>query len=210
MEKVLPMPLSKRVFDVATSLFLLVVTFPLWAFFLAVIFLEHILRGRPFDPLFYREVRISRGKKFLLYKFNIFDQRAINELRENHIFIHTKNLEHDGKLILMGKILRQVYLDELPQLLNVLRGDMSLVGPRPLNEEVYNNIMSVQTPPQAFLPAGITGLFQSYKGSEGKTSAELDAEYMRQFSQRKGFSLVFYDLSILLRTIKVILRAKGV
>lgn len=210
MKKALPIPLSKRIFDVIISLFLLVVSCPFWIFFLVIIFLEHVLRGHPFDPLFYREIRISRGKKFLLYKFNIFDQRVIDELRENNTFIHTKKLEHEGKLIFIGEILRRIYMDELPQLFNVLHGDMSLVGPRPLNEEVYNNIISVRVPEQALIPAGITGLFQSYKGSEKKTSAELDAEYLRQYSRRNGLSLVLYDLSILLRTIKVILRARGV
>lgn len=210
MEKPLPVPLSKRLFDIVVSVFLLIVASPLWVFFLAAIFFEHSLYGHPRDPLFYREVRISRGKKFLLYKLNIFDQRVIDAFRKNNIFIHTKNLEHEGKLILTGRVLRQVYLDELPQLFNVLRGDMSLVGPRPLNEEVYNNMISVQTPPQALLLAGITGLFQSYKGTERKTAAELDAEYIRQYSHRNGFSLIIYDLSILLRTIKVILLAKGI
>ena len=106
--------------------------------------------------------------------------------------------------------MRQIYLDELPQLFNVIIGDMSLVGPRPLNEEVYNKDSSVRIPAQAIVPAGITGLFQSYKGKEGKTSVELDAEYVRQFKSRSGLSLVIYDFIIILRTIKVILRAKGV
>ena len=205
-----PIPLTKRIFDVVVSLIILVLTLPLWMFLLIIIFLEHILRGHPFDPLFYREIRISRGKKFFLYKFNIFDQRVIDTLRKNGIFIHTKNLEYEDKLILIGKVLRQIYLDELPQLFNVIRGDMSLVGPRPLNEEVYNSIISTRVPAQALLLAGITGLFQSYKGKDGKTSAELDKEYIRQFLLRSGPSLVLYDLTIIFRTVKVILRARGI
>ena len=205
-----PIPLLKRLFDVFVSLLLFIFTFPLWVFFLIAIFLEHALKGRPFDQLFYRETRISRGKKFSLYKFNIFNQRVIDALRKDNVFIHTKNLENNGNLIFVGKILRQIYLDELPQLFNVIIGDMSLVGPRPLNEEVYNKDSSVRIPAQAIVPAGITGLFQSYKGKEGKTSVELDAEYVRQFKSRSGLSLVIYDFIIILRTIKVILRAKGV
>jgi len=202
-------PLAKRIFDILVAGTILTLISPIWILILILIFIEHTLRGHPLDPLFYKETRMSKGQPFTLYKFNIFDQRVIEDLRKNDIFIHTKKLEHTGKLILIGKILRQIYLDELPQLLNVLRGDMSLVGPRPLNIEVYANLKS-ENRTQAKIPAGITGLFQSYKGKDQKTSMELDAEYFRHFSTKSGLWIVAFDILILLRTVKVVLRARGI
>ena len=209
MKPPLPIPMSKRIFDIVIALIITLLTSPFWLLVTAIIFLEHFFRGHPLDPLFYTETRISKGRPFTLYKFNIFDQRVIDTLRKKGVFIHTKKLEHAGKTIFVGKALRQIYMDELPQLWNVLRGEMSLVGPRPLNIEVCNSLSPNERVLER-IPAGITGLFQSYKGSDGKTSKELDAEYLHNFLTKSGFQLISYDTKIIFRTLKVVLRSKGI
>ena len=148
-----PLPLiwQKRFFDVTLSTLILVLVSPIIVVFIVLIFLEHILLRHPLDPIFYFDERMSRNKMIPLCKFNIFDQRVVDALRGQHVFIHTKELEWNGNTTLTGKILRQVYLDELPQLWNVLRGDMSLVGPRPLNKEVYENIEVISVRPLAYI-----------------------------------------------------------
>lgn len=140
MQPPLSMPISKRLFDIVVSGVIVLIMSPFWLLVLLLIFVEHALRGYPFDPLLYKETRISRGKPFTLFKFNIFDQRVVDRIQKSGVFIHTKKLEHAGKTIFIGKILRQIYMDELPQFFNVLRGDMSIVGPRPLNMEVCNSL----------------------------------------------------------------------
>lgn len=134
-------------------------------------FLEHVVRGFPADPLFYKEERISRNTIFTLYKFNIFNQRIIDSLRKQNKFIYTKKLERDGDTIYVGKILRQIYLDELPQLFNVFMGKMSLVGPRPLNKQLYTIASAIRPHPLAYIAGGMTGNFQSVKDIPGRTSS---------------------------------------
>lgn len=205
----LPIVWQKRAFDFVVSLFLLVLSAPLFLFFVLSIFIEHCLRGRPLDPIFYSEGRISKGKLFKLYKFNIFDQRIVETCRRENKFIHTKELERNGSLILIGKILKQIYMDELPQLFNVFKGEMSLVGPRPLNQEIFAHMSAGGVPPLARIQGGMTGNYQSHKNTRGVTAAELEARYLEQYIQRSGWRLVLLDIKILLRTIKVLLRAKG-
>jgi lipopolysaccharide/colanic/teichoic acid biosynthesis glycosyltransferase len=205
----LPMIWQKRLFDLIVGAFLLILTSLLFVLFIALIILEHTLRGRPFDPLFYRDTRMSRGTTFRLYKFNIFDQYAVETLQKNGAFIHTKKLEWGGHVTIIGKILRQIYLDELPQLFNVLKGDMSLVGPRPVNLEVYATMCEKGVPPLALISGGMTGSYQSRKNTKGVTAAALEAEYLVQY-KRGGWRIVLVDTLTVLRTIKVVLRAKGV
>lgn len=207
-----PLPLiwQKRLFDIVFSFLLGVALSPLILFILLALKVEQILRGRHLDPLLYSETRISRGKPFTMYKFNLFDHAVVEDLQKNGTFIHTKHLEWNGHLTLVGKALRQVYLDELPQLINVLRGEMSLVGPRPLNEEVYARLIQNGPPPLAYLKGGMTGNYQSRKDTRGKSAAELEVEYLEVARTKSGWRLVLLDLRIMLRTIKVLLRAQGV
>src|SRR3989338_3693447 len=205
----LPVFWQKRFFDVVVGGLLLVLALPLFILFTALIALEHAVRGRPFDPLFYREQRVSRGVIFRLCKFNIFDQRVVEDMRSRNIFIHTKDLEHMGQLIVVGKVLKQIYLDELPQLFNVLKGEMSLVGPRPVNLEVFARMYEKGVPSVALVLGGMTGSYQSYKNPRAPTAATLEAAYLEQY-QRGGWWVVLADIKIIVRTLKVLLRAKGV
>lgn len=206
----LPTIWQKRVFDFLASFILLIILSPLFLSFLTLIFLEHLLRGHPFDPLFYSEYRVSRGKLFKIYKFNIFNQRVIDTYRREGKFIHTKVLEKNGGLTLVGMFLKQIYLDELPQLYNVLRGEMSLVGPRPLNREVFAQVAARGIPAQAIILGGMTGNFQSLKDTRGRSAATLEQEYLHICRSKGGWQVVLTDIQILLRTLKVLLRAKGV
>jgi lipopolysaccharide/colanic/teichoic acid biosynthesis glycosyltransferase len=206
----LPIVWQKRAFDLVAGLFLLALSAPLFLFFVLLIFIEHALRGHPLDPVFYAEDRISRGSLFKLYKFNIFNHRVVETYRQQKKFIHTKELEKNGDLIFVGNVLKQVYLDELPQLFNVLRNEMSLVGPRPLNRDVFARMSVHGVPPVARIQGGMTGNYQSHKNTRGVTAAELEARYLGQYIQRSGWRLVLLDIKILLRTIKVLLRARGV
>lgn len=192
------------------SAFLLVLLFPVFFCFLLFIFIEHVVRGRPSDPLFYVDVRMSRGAAFSLYKFNIFNQCVVDSMRARGLFIHTKTLEKNGGLIVVGTVLKQIYMDELPQLVNVLRGDMSLVGPRPINKEVFAELAKRMVPPQALIQGGMTGNFQSYKDTRGRSAEALEEDYLRLYRERSGWALVLTDIKIILRTCKVLARAQGI
>lgn len=163
-------------------------------------------------PLFYRQTRIGRyGKPFSVFKFRTMVQdadRVLEKYLESNPALRleweaTQKLKDDPRITRAGKILRRLSLDELPQLINVLRGEMSLVGPRPIvSEEVQKYGKSFELYKR--VTPGITGLWQ-VSGRNDTTYAErvrLDEYYVRNWS-------LWLDIYILMRTVWVVLRGKG-
>jgi len=190
-----PRPLAKRLLDVAVAAFLLLVFSPL---FIAALVAYGL---RPF----YREPRVSAGRTFGLLKFRTL--RADVLARAGG---HARPLEADpDNLTWLGRhVLKPWYLDEVPQLWNVLRGDFSLVGPRPWPPELVEQQRAEGLTYRDEVPAGLTGLAQLSKGSEHRY-ADLDLEYIAHASRLGGWGRVRYDLEILLRTLGVIARGQG-
>jgi lipopolysaccharide/colanic/teichoic acid biosynthesis glycosyltransferase len=188
-------PFAKRVLDIAVAAPLLLLALPLFA----LVFVAY--RGRPF----YREPRISRGRTFGLLKFRTL--RADVLARADG---HARPLEADpANLTWLGRhVLKPWYLDEVPQLWNVLRGDFSLVGPRPWPPQLVARQRAEGLTYRDEVPAGLTGLAQLSKGSEHRY-ADLDLEYVVRAAELGGWGLVRYDLEILARTIGVVARGQG-
>jgi lipopolysaccharide/colanic/teichoic acid biosynthesis glycosyltransferase len=194
--------LFKRIFDVVAAGALLVVASP----FLAVVALLTKL-GSP-GPVFYVSWRAGVGEKpFPCYKFRTMCVGADVQQEE----LESRNeadgclfkIRDDPRVTRVGRFLRRTSLDELPQLVNVLKGDMSLVGPRPLpmrDVELMDERHKVR---HAVLP-GMTGLWQvsGRSGLKAVDMMELDMEYIRTWSWRA-------DMRILWRTLAVVLSRKG-
>ena len=206
----LSIPYLKRLFDIIFSLLIIIITIPLFIIILLVIFIEHLLLGDILAPLFYTEKRISQGKPFNFKKFNIFKPRIIAKLKKQNIFIHTKNLEHSNGLTAVGFSLKNIYLDELPQLFNVLKGDISIVGPRPVNLEVYQKLLDKGVKTKSIIKAGLTGNFQSLKGITQKTDIQLDQEYIDFCQNNSSWKIVWFDIKIILRTFIIVFKAEGI
>ena len=124
-------PTPKLVLDKTLSAALLIVLSPVFAFLLVAMGLDALLRQRDRGPWLYREPRVSRGREFDLLKFRTLRRDVLDEIdpAESHARLHEAdetNLTWAGR-----RLLKPRYLDELPQIWNVFRGDMSLVGPRP-------------------------------------------------------------------------------
>jgi exopolysaccharide biosynthesis polyprenyl glycosylphosphotransferase len=192
----------KRPADVLASLLGLVILSPV---FLALSILVKLdSRG----PVFFKQMRVGKdGREFEFYKFRSMVQDA-EQLKDD--LMHLNELEgpvfkisNDPRITPFGRFLRRTSLDELPQLLNVLRGDMSLVGPRPPLPAEVANYESWQRQKLSVLP-GITCLWQiSGRNHIGFTEwMRLDIEYIR----RQSFGV---DLKILLRTLPAVLLRKG-
>jgi lipopolysaccharide/colanic/teichoic acid biosynthesis glycosyltransferase len=164
-----------------------------------------LLSRRDRGSLFYREPRISRGRTFGLLKFRTL--RADVQRRSEG---HARLLEGDPtNLTWVGRrILKPWYLDELPQLWNVLRGDISLVGPRPWPPELVERQRAEGLTYRDELTAGLTGPAQVTKGS-GRRYADLDLEYAERCRRLGSWALARYDVQILVRTIGVIARREG-
>ncbi len=209
---IVPTHPMKRLFDICMSLALLVLLSPIIFLFLILILLEHCIRLRPLDPLFYSEIRWSGGKQFTIFKFNIFRQDVIDALRAQSEFIDTKTLERNGSLLHVGWIFKQIYLDELPQLWNVLMGDMSIVGPRPVNTKVHEILARNGRCDKDRIRAGMTGHYQATHKLErsGGSQERLDHYYIEYCAHNPWYKVILLDVHIMLRTIKVLIFARGI
>lgn len=193
----------KRSIDILVSLFLMVLFLPL---FVAIAL---IIRVTSHGPVFFIQERVGYNKrKFNLLKFRTMVKNAeelqpgvehLNEV-DGPIF----KIKNDPRITKFGKFLRKTSLDELPQLINVLKGDMSLVGPRPLPLRDLR-LFVTQGPKRRFsVRPGITGLWQVNGRSETKFDEliEYDLEYIDSWTP-------WLDLKIMLKTIPVVIGGTG-
>jgi lipopolysaccharide/colanic/teichoic acid biosynthesis glycosyltransferase len=191
----------KRAVDIAGAALLLVALLPLM---LAVTLVVAV--SSPGHPLF-RQRRAGRaGREFGMWKFRTMVVEAerlrpllIGDSRDADWL----DLERDPRVTRTGRVLRRTSLDELPQLVNVLLGDMSLVGPRPLPLEEHGRIPEWAAARTDVRP-GITGLWQ-VRGRAALGFVEmlqLDCEYVRD-------ATLWVDLKLLVRTVPAVLAAKG-
>jgi len=171
-----------------------------------------MIRGKPKRPLLYKEKRVSAGKVFMMYKFNVFDDTVVESMHRLGKHIDTKALEQNGQTTVVGKFLIKFYMDELPQVWNVLLGDMSIVGTRPVEFGYYQKFDEERKREKGRVKAGITGHFQSHKGryTYGEQSRLLDKEYADYFHNNPWYKVLWFDVIIILRTFVVVLQAKGI
>ena len=198
-------PIPKRLLDLLVSGVLLLVFSPVLLVVLVAFALDVLLSPRDRGSLFYREARISRGRTFGLLKFRTLRSDVLERSAG-----HARLLEADAaNLTWIGRrLLKPWYVDELPQLWNVVRGDISLVGPRPWPPELVDRQRAEGLIYRDELTAGLTGTAQITKGS-GQRYADLDLAYAERVRSLGSWALVRYDLQILVRTIGVIARGEG-
>ena len=192
--------ITKRIFDVVASLLVLAVTWPFMLLATLAIYLESGGRG----PIFYHQVRV--GENWRLFQVTKFRSMRVDAEADGVARWAQKN---DSRITLVGALLRKTRIDELPQLFNVLRGDMSFVGPRP-ERPMFVEKLSAQIPfysERHRVKPGITGWAQisySYGASEEDAVQKLqyDLYYVKNYS-------LFLDLLILLQTAEVVLWGRG-
>ncbi|HWK56114.1 MAG TPA: sugar transferase [Parapedobacter sp.] len=204
-------PPTKRLFDVVVAGLLLLLLSPLMLLIALLIKLDS--KG----PIVYKSKRAGTGYKvFDFYKFRSMRVNAEKELDElatlnqyaanNGVSAFVK-IKNDPRITKLGSLLRNTSLDELPQLFNVLRGDMSLVGNRPLPLYEAQELTSDEWAMRFLGPAGITGLWQVTKRGGSEMSDEerrrLDNDYASDFS-------FWMDLKILLKTVPALFQRESV
>ena len=196
--------------DKSVALALLVVLSPVFVVVVSAMGIDMLVDRRDRGPWLYRERRISRGREFDLLKFrtlrrDVLAQAAGPEAHARLLEADAANLTWAGR-----RILKPWYLDELPQLFNVLRGDMSLVGPRPWPPSMVAKQVEKGFDYRNEIIAGWTGPAQVQKGvTEPEGYAQLDLAYVSECRTRSGFRLVTLDLALLWQTVKVIARGEG-
>ncbi|MBK7290734.1 MAG: sugar transferase [Chitinophagaceae bacterium] len=191
----------KRVIDITISSLLLIAAFPLFLIIAIGIKLES--RG----PIFYNALRAGRGFRiFNFYKFRTMEvdaDKKVGSVKHLNKYANTEKgvgflkIYNDPRVTRFGKFLRKTSLDELPQLINVLKGDMSLVGNRPLPIYEASTLTTNEFVERFMAPAGITGLWQIKKKSKPNMTAEerigLDISYARKHN-------FLYDIKIIAKT----------
>ncbi len=193
---------GKRLFDVVGSGLLLLLLLPLLAVVAAAVRLDD---G---GPVLFRQRRVGRGdRSFDILKFRTMvvgaDRMQLTLAADNVTDGLLFKLRSDPRVTRVGRLLRPTSLDELPQLWNVLRGDMSLVGPRPLAVEPH--AFSLQERERHTVRPGITGYWQLSGGNELSYAEmiRLDLAYIRHWS-------LWLDLRLLLRTLPALVHRHGV
>lgn len=183
----------KTCLDFFFAFLLLIVLMPI--FIIIVILLKLTTKS----SVFYNQERVGKnGKFFTVYKFRTMTS-------DTPIIVGKERAKIRNKVTRVGRVLRDTSLDELPQLFNVLKGNMSLIGPRPVVVAEQNLLELRKVSGAIQLKPGLTGLAQvnGRKNLSDKQKANFDAEYARQIS-------FFLDASILIRTIPVIFVREGV
>ena len=240
--------ICKRIFDltlvIPISLFLL-------PFFLALLTgfaISTVVFPKDRGPIFHRNFRKTRGRLFIIYKFRVSRLSSLREIKlspemikeiETHLKPEERSAFHahpdyhveDGGNVKtrFGAFLKKFYLDELPQLINILKGDMTFVGPRPFSLSDSRNLPDRDGKITLFgerfyysfkdeLLSGLTGYYQLNKDASARKAyrrfvlegARLDRKYYNEIKEISCFGGIWLDLSILIRTIPVMLRGDGV
>lgn len=197
---------TKRVFDILVSLIGIVLILPI-----AIIVKICYLISGDTHSIFYRQKRIGKNGKYIyIFKFRTMVYNAEEELKKllknkkyKQEWKLNQKLENDPRITKIGKILRKTSLDEIPQFLNVFKGDMSLIGPRPLvdgeleehdgNSEIYQKVRP-----------GITGWWAANGRSCTSYEERLELEYFYVKNCSIGL-----DIKCIFRTIKAIITKRG-
>lgn len=190
----------KRQMDIALSIFGLLFFAPV--FFIIAVLIKLSSRG----PVFYQAVRIGKNQKsFYMFKFRTMshdaDLQLAKDMELKKTFELNYKLKDDSRVIRIGGFLRRTGLDEFPQLINIILGEMSLVGPRPILKEEMSKTYARE---RFAVSPGLTGLWQ-IKGKNDTSYSEKN-ELDRYYTRHRSLMM---DLKILSCTIPAIIKGKG-
>ena len=193
----------KRLIDIIGSFLGLILLLPIFLIVAIMIKIED-----PKGPFFFKQVRIGKDEtEFQMYKFRSMVTDAEERLKDlltlNEVSGAMFKMKNDPRITKIGKFIRKTSIDELPQLWNVLKGDMSLVGPRPpLKREVEE--YSTYDKQRLLVTPGCTGLWQvTARNNVGfKEMVELDIQYIRKRT-------IYFDMKIVLKTVVVLFGSKS-
>lgn len=196
----------KRSFDVSSALLALLVLSPI--FLMIVVLVKLSDKG----PAFYGHRRIGHnGRTFHCLKFRtmvvngdeVLKQYLTSDPHAAEEWRQTRKLKNDPRVTAVGSVLRKLSLDELPQLINIIRGEMSVVGPRPVVDEELNYYESAARYYLSTRP-GLTGLWQISGRNDVsyKERVDYDTQYVQNWSMMR-------DISIIMKTVPAVCMSRG-
>jgi lipopolysaccharide/colanic/teichoic acid biosynthesis glycosyltransferase len=183
----------------------LLVASPLLAIAAIAIKLEGLLDTAARGPVLFGETRIARGREIRLLKLRTLDRAALASLGPGPTHIKALEETHTTRV---GAVLQRWYLDELPQLWNIARGDMLVIGTRPFPVELYEKELAEGVTRKRDMPAGLIGPVQASKGQRFDPVAA-DAEYWEALQHLSAWRLLRLDLHIVRESLRVVAEHRG-
>jgi len=206
----LPDRILKLAFDKIMSFCALFFLFPLiFLLYLANLF-EGFLFPRNRGPFIFSYIASTAGRPFRKHKIRQIKMEEIDPVLAKKGLWHAYAKEWSpNSLTYVGRIVKALYLDELPQLWDILVGNMSFVGPRPLSWHHYERDLKQGNITRKLLKAGLLGPGQSQKGTPLMGDPRGDFEYARIYAESPPLKLLFNDIKIIIQGIMVVFRQRG-
>ena len=206
----LPQKFLKLFFDKLVALFFILLTSPILLLLKIGFLVEGLFFKENRGPMFFSYNAISKGKIFKKYKIRIIKLKYIDPIGAKNGNWLAYSAEWNPKArTFLGSFVKKFYLDEIPQFYNVLIGDMSIVGPRPLAVIHYERDLAQGNVTRKHLKGGLLGLGHIMKGKPEFGNPIYEYEYIDQYTKRSEFGLLWLDLNIILRGILLILKGGG-
>ena len=208
----IPIPALKVAFDKTLAALGLVLLSPLFLGVALAMAVDGLLHPENRGPVFYKEDRVSQGRIFQLYKFRVAKTAMLDAEAQEKGHNHVKPLEkQEDTKTNVGRWLQRYYLDELPQLINILKGDMSFVGPRPWPVHMVEREVRAGNYRKHLLRPGLTGLVQAHKGELQRFGGgrALDDAYIKACRTLGPLELLAFDLRLIRESISVLVRGEG-
>ena len=206
----LPERLPKLIFDKLVAGLLLLAAAP----FLLLLKIAYVLEGwlipENKGPMFFSYNAVSAGKVFPKYKIRLIKEKYIDQegAKRGDWIAFSAEWTPDSRTY-VGQFAKKFYLDELPQFYSVLRGDMSIVGPRPLAVVHYERDLAQGNVTRFLIKGGLLGLGHINKGTPEMGNPVYEYDYIDQYRRLTPLQLLWLDLTIIARGVKVILQGKG-
>jgi lipopolysaccharide/colanic/teichoic acid biosynthesis glycosyltransferase len=205
-------PLLKATFDKVVALLIVIALSPLLLLVALAIKINGWLHPEDRGPVFYEEARVSQDRVFNLYKFRVLKTAVIEAAKQEKGYDHAKPLEgREENKTRVGRWLQRWYLDELPQLFNLLKGDLSLVGPRPWPVPLYETETARGIYRKRLLRPGLTGLVQAHKDELSTMGGDrvLDEAYIEACRTLGPVRLLLFDLRVIAATFRILAKGQG-
>ena len=200
----------KLIFDKLTSGLLLLFMLPILFFLKLAFLIEGLLIPEHKGSMFFSYNAVSKGKIFPKYKIRLIKTKYIDPegAKRGDWIAYSAEWSEDSRTY-VGNFVKKFYLDEIPQFWNVLRGDMSIVGPRPLAVIHYERDLSQGNVTRKLLKGGLLGLGHIMKGKPEFGNPIYEYEYIDQYIKRSELGLLWLDLTIIWRGAILILKGGG-
>jgi lipopolysaccharide/colanic/teichoic acid biosynthesis glycosyltransferase len=206
----LPPRFIKIFFDKTVASIALIITLPVLILLKVAFLIEGVLLPENKGPMLFYYNAVSAGTIIRKYKIRVIKTRFIDPIaaKKGDWIAYSAEWTKDSRTY-VGQFVKKFYLDELPQFYSVLKGEISIVGPRPLSVLHYERDLSQGNLTRKLLKGGMLGLGHINKGTQELGNPTYEYEYLDQYLKRSSLRLLYLDLYIIWKGVKVIFKGGG-